>query len=146
MHLFLSLAQDAQIDAGLRHSVVRTLSFREKEWVIRKNSSGWYSTKVIGNRLGKASAFELHYKIRFRKTNQITTAIFKSLNLRGHAAFNNTVPFSMKFCFRSSSELQGEVDPTWQMAAFEKNICQNNKRFSSFFCQKHWDLRETYLK
>lgn len=34
------------------------------------------------------------------------------LKSRGHAAGNDTLPFSMNFCFRSSSELQGEVDPT----------------------------------
>lgn len=28
----------------------------------------------------------------------------------------------MNFCFRSSSELQGEVDPTWQIAAFQTDL------------------------
>lgn len=31
VHFSLSLAQDAQTDTGLRHSVVRTPSFREEE-------------------------------------------------------------------------------------------------------------------
>lgn len=52
----------AQIGRGLRHSAVRTLSFRATEGALGQNTSGRYSTKVIGNRLGKASAFELHCK------------------------------------------------------------------------------------
>lgn len=39
--------------------------------------------------------------------------------LKGHT-FENTVPFSMNFCFFSSSELQGEVEPTQQIAAGKK--------------------------
>lgn len=31
----------------------------------------------------------------------------------------------MNFCFRSSSELQGEVDPTWQIAAFQTDLFYN---------------------
>lgn len=31
----------------------------------------------------------------------------------------------MNLCFLSSSELQGEADPTRQMAAFEQDVIQN---------------------
>lgn len=59
----------------------------------------------------KSVCFCTSLKIRFRKTNEITASIVKGVNIAGNAALNNTVPFSKKFCFRSSSELQGEVDP-----------------------------------
>jgi len=132
MQIFLQLAKNAQTGGELRHSVVRALSFRKGRVRNHKNTSGGYSTKVIGNRLGKASAFEFHWKwgseTQIRRLQLLN--ICKSSRAR---AFKGTVPFSMNLCFRSSSELQGDVDPTWQIAAFEEDASQNKPLSLSLF-------------
>lgn len=62
---------------------------------------------------------------------------------RGHAAVNDTLPFSMNFCFRSSSELQGEVDPTRQIAAFQTDLFYNQTLVMTYSCG---NLIVSYLK
>lgn len=65
--------------------------------------------------------------MRFKKgqIRQLQPFFKKRSNVSGHAALDCTVPFSMNLCFLSSSELQGEADPTRQMAAFEQDVIQN---------------------
>lgn len=69
VHFSLSLAQDAQTDTGLRHSVVRKASFREREGdekthvrVIHYQSHWQPSWKSV--------CFCTSLEIRFKKTNQ----------------------------------------------------------------------------
>lgn len=91
---FSSLAQDAQADAGLRHNAVRTPSFSERK-IERtgEKTSRWYSTEVIGNRLGKASAFDLHWKWGSERQMRRLRSSFQCLKSSGKGdLFENSYP------------------------------------------------------
>lgn len=94
-------------ETGLRHSVVRAPSFRESRERVR-----------LGDTVPKSLATVLEKRLLLHFTGMGSEIQIRHLHrcqrqkCRGHAAGNDTLPFSMNFCFRSSSELQGEVEPT----------------------------------
>lgn len=102
----------------------------------KRRHPGWYSTEVIGNRLGKASAFDLHWKWGSERQIRWLPSSFKRLKWAGRSWLVwKQLPFSMNFGFRSSSELQGEVDPMGEFCG----IWHWNRRFQTTGMQQyHW--------